>query len=81
MTAAGVVVIALRVRQLLAVLDNRRLLRQLQRAQLELRHQAFHDPLTGLANRALSPTACATTPTATKPATPFLQPSRNGCGR
>jgi len=52
-TAAGVVVIALLIRQLLAVLDNRRLLRQLQRAQLELRHQAFHDPLTGLANRAL----------------------------
>jgi len=52
-TAAGVVVIALLIRQLLAVLDNRRLLRQLQRVQLELRHQAFHDPLTGLANRAL----------------------------
>lgn len=37
----------------LAVLDNRRLFRQLVLAESELRHQAFHDPLTGLANRAL----------------------------
>ena len=40
-------------RQLLAVLDNRQLVRRLIAAQAELRHQAFHDPLTGLANRAL----------------------------
>jgi diguanylate cyclase (GGDEF)-like protein len=38
---------------LLAVLDKRRLVRQLVTAQQELHHQAFHDPLTGLANRAL----------------------------
>ncbi len=51
--ASAVVVGALLVRQLLAVLDNRALLRRLVEAQQELRHQAFHDPLTGLANRAL----------------------------
>jgi len=51
--AAAVVTAALFLRQLLAVLDNRRLLRSLLGAQAELRHQAFHDPLTGLANRAL----------------------------
>ena len=53
LVAAAVVTAALFLRQLLAVLDNRRLLRHLLVAQAELRHQAFHDPLTGLANRAL----------------------------
>jgi diguanylate cyclase (GGDEF)-like protein len=51
--AAALVITALLIRQLLAVLDNRRLVEQLVRAQLELQHRAFHDPLTGLANRAL----------------------------
>ncbi|WP_130493898.1 GGDEF domain-containing protein [Motilibacter rhizosphaerae] len=41
------------VRQLLVVLDNRRLLARLVTAEHELRHRAFHDGLTGLANRAL----------------------------
>ncbi len=53
LVAATLVMATLLVRQLLAVLDNRRLVRQLTAAQLELQHQAFHDPLTGLANRAL----------------------------
>ena len=51
--AATVVLVALLARQLLAVLDNRRLVARLVEAEQELRHQAFHDPLTGLANRAL----------------------------
>jgi diguanylate cyclase (GGDEF)-like protein len=51
--AATVVIAALFLRQLLAVLDNRGLVRRLLAAQEQLRHQAFHDPLTGLANRAL----------------------------
>ena len=40
-------------RQLLAVLDNQRLLDQLAEARDQLEHQALHDPLTGLANRVL----------------------------
>ncbi len=53
LVAATLVMTALLVRQLLAVLDNRRLVRRLVTAQQELHYQAFHDPLTGLANRAL----------------------------
>ncbi len=40
-------------RQLLSLLDNRLLLRRVYEGQLQLTHQAYHDPLTGLANRAL----------------------------
>ncbi|MFL6166444.1 MAG: putative bifunctional diguanylate cyclase/phosphodiesterase [Ornithinibacter sp.] len=40
-------------RQFLTVRDNQRLARALTEREAELRHQAFHDPLTGLANRAL----------------------------
>ena len=54
-TLAGsvVAVSALLARQLLAVLDNRRLTAALMARQHELHFRAFHDPLTGLANRAL----------------------------
>ncbi|GAA1894055.1 hypothetical protein GCM10009814_24790 [Lapillicoccus jejuensis] len=51
--AAAVVVAALLVRQLLAVLDHRTLLRRVLAARDELEHRALHDPLTGLANRSL----------------------------
>jgi diguanylate cyclase len=40
-------------RQLLAVLDNQALNRRLQALVTQLEHQAFHDGLTGLANRVL----------------------------
>ena len=44
---------ALLLRQLLTVLDNRRLALDVVSQQAELRFRAFHDALTGLANRAL----------------------------
>ncbi len=50
---ATAVIAALLGRQLLAVLENRRLVEEVVDTQQQLRHQAFHDPLTGLANRAL----------------------------
>jgi diguanylate cyclase (GGDEF)-like protein len=53
LAAATVVVVALLGRQLIAIFDNRRLVRDLLTVQQELHHQAFHDALTGLANRAL----------------------------
>jgi diguanylate cyclase (GGDEF) domain len=40
-------------RQFLTVRDNQKLARALAEREAQLRHQAFHDPLTGLANRAL----------------------------
>jgi diguanylate cyclase (GGDEF)-like protein len=40
-------------RQLLSVLDNRLLLRRVYEGQQQLTYQAYHDPLTGLANRVL----------------------------
>lgn len=40
-------------RQLLVLLDNRALVAALRSREQELAHLAFHDPLTGLANRAL----------------------------
>ncbi|MET7420811.1 GGDEF domain-containing protein [Dactylosporangium sp. NPDC005555] len=41
------------VRQVLALRDNRRLNRRLAEVVEDLRHRAYHDPLTGLPNRAL----------------------------
>ncbi|OHV34891.1 diguanylate cyclase, partial [Parafrankia soli] len=41
------------VRQMVTMADNIRLLSQVEEKQHELRYQAFHDPLTGLANRTL----------------------------
>ncbi len=40
-------------RQMITLSDNTDLLRELEISQRRLHHQAFHDPLTGLANRAL----------------------------
>ena len=52
--AVGVIVIFLVLaRQLLSLMDNRLLLRRVYEGQQQLAHQAFHDPLTGLANRTL----------------------------
>jgi diguanylate cyclase (GGDEF)-like protein len=48
----GVVLLVI-VRQLLTMIDNVRLLEQLHDSREQLRHQAFHDSLTGVANRAL----------------------------
>ncbi|SDP00365.1 diguanylate cyclase (GGDEF) domain-containing protein [Klenkia soli] len=50
---AGVVVALLLARQYLALRDNSQLATELATRESELRHQAFHDGLTGLANRAL----------------------------
>ncbi len=47
------VVATLLARQYVTVRDNVRLAADLAAREAELRHQAFHDPLTGLANRAL----------------------------
>ncbi|HEX6347146.1 GGDEF domain-containing protein [Umezawaea sp.] len=48
----GVVLLVV-VRQLVTLMDNARLLDQLHESREQLRHQAFHDPLTGVANREL----------------------------
>ncbi|ADP84440.1 diguanylate cyclase/phosphodiesterase [Pseudofrankia inefficax] len=48
----GLLVLAL-ARQLTTLTDNVRLIARVEQDQIALRHQAFHDPLTGLANRAL----------------------------
>ncbi|MDQ1627961.1 MAG: hypothetical protein QOI54_1705 [Actinomycetota bacterium] len=50
--ALSLVVLVL-VRQFLVLADNRRLMLALHQREAQLAHQAFHDPLTGLANRAL----------------------------
>ncbi|WP_157475739.1 GGDEF domain-containing protein [Parafrankia sp. EUN1f] len=50
--ALGLVLIAL-LRQTVTLADNTRLVGHLRDSRDELHHQAFHDPLTGLANRAL----------------------------
>ncbi|WP_243657761.1 diguanylate cyclase domain-containing protein [Parafrankia sp. BMG5.11] len=41
------------IRQMLTLADNQKLLDRVQRSRRQLRHQALHDPLTGLANRVL----------------------------
>ncbi|MBL7499765.1 GGDEF domain-containing protein [Frankia sp. CNm7] len=41
------------IRQVITIAQNARLLTRIQAAQRSLHHQAHHDPLTGLANRAL----------------------------
>jgi diguanylate cyclase (GGDEF)-like protein len=50
---AGLVVALLLARQYLTLRDNSTLAAELAARESELRHQAFHDALTGLANRAL----------------------------
>jgi hypothetical protein len=49
----GVALAAVLARQYATVRDNSRLLSELAEREAQLRHQAFHDGLTGLANRAL----------------------------
>jgi diguanylate cyclase (GGDEF)-like protein len=50
---SAVAIVALLLRQLLMLLDNWQLASSVAAQREELRHQAFHDTLTGLANRAL----------------------------
>jgi diguanylate cyclase (GGDEF)-like protein len=50
--AVGIVALVI-IRQLVTLLENEQLLERVREGQRRLRHQAFHDPLTGLANRAL----------------------------
>jgi diguanylate cyclase len=50
---AAVIVLLVLLRQFLTSGDNQRLARTLADREAELRHQAFHDRLTGLANRGL----------------------------
>lgn len=51
--AATVLVMVVLARQAVTVAENRRLLVELGVRHLQMREMAFHDPLTGLANRAL----------------------------
>lgn len=50
---ATLVVVLVLVRQLITLVENEQLLDRVREGQRRLRHQAFHDPLTRLANRAL----------------------------
>ena len=52
-TLCGIALATVLARQYATVRDNSRLLSELAEREAELRHQAFHDGLTGLANRAL----------------------------
>ncbi|KAA2261913.1 GGDEF domain-containing protein [Solihabitans fulvus] len=47
------VIVLVILRQLITLMDNIRLLERLHDSQRRLAHQAFHDPLTGVANRSL----------------------------
>jgi diguanylate cyclase (GGDEF)-like protein len=49
----GLVLCMVVARQLITLLENRMLLERVRYGQARLEYQAFHDPLTGLANRAL----------------------------
>ncbi|MFB9415171.1 GGDEF domain-containing protein [Dactylosporangium matsuzakiense] len=49
----GTVILLVLVRQMAALRDNTTLSRDLQRVVAQLHHLAYHDPLTGLGNRAL----------------------------
>ncbi|WP_344666759.1 GGDEF domain-containing protein [Catenulispora yoronensis] len=51
--AGAAVLVALVARQSLTLYENQRLTEDLRRAAETLQHHAYHDPLTGLANRAL----------------------------
>jgi diguanylate cyclase (GGDEF)-like protein len=51
--AGAAVLVALVARQAITLLENQRLTTELRGAAESLRHHAYHDPLTGLANRAL----------------------------
>lgn len=52
-TYVGLMVIGMVVvRQLITLLENRLLLERVRQGQAQLEYQAYHDPLTGLANRA-----------------------------
>jgi diguanylate cyclase len=53
MITSGVLVVGLLARQLVTINDNRRLLAGIAERERRLEHQALHDDLTGLANRAL----------------------------
>jgi diguanylate cyclase len=53
MVLAVLIVLLVLLRQFLTVHDNQLLARALAERETQLRHQAFHDRLTGLANRAL----------------------------
>jgi diguanylate cyclase (GGDEF)-like protein len=53
MITSGVLVVGLLARQLVTITDNRRLLAGIAERERRLEHQALHDDLTGLANRAL----------------------------
>ena len=52
-TLAWVVITMVMVRQMITLIQNTALLERVSAAQTELAHRAHHDPLTGLANRAL----------------------------
>jgi len=53
MWIGAAVVTAVVFRQLITIVDNARLVERLRESKLQLEYQAFHDSLTGLANRAL----------------------------